>query len=493
MAEQLLTPAQMAHADALAIESGTPGWELMKRAGAAVAGAVRHVSPSAQRFLVLCGPGNNGGDGYVAAKLLADSGHPVIVARLGPEPSGTGDAARAAATWAGPVAAVEDVDPADTDVIVDALFGAGLTRDLSGEARRCIEAVNASGRPVLAVDLPSGIDGATGAVRGAAVKAAMTVTFAARKLGHLLMPGRSHCGPVTVTDIGISEAILRRVAPNTFANGPGLWSAFLPRPSLDSHKYKRGHTLAVAGGATRTGAARLAAMGALRIGSGLVTLACPPEALGVAAAHLTAVMLRGCDGPEGLAAILRDARFNAVVLGPALGVNAATRAMIAAAISSTRGVVLDADAISSLEGHTEALAGAFRNTRTVLTPHDGEFSRIMAGRTDILADESKVERARRAAAYLGATIVYKGSDTVIAHPDGRAAVNENGSPYLATAGSGDVLGGLIAGMLAQRLPAFEAASAAVWIHAAAGAAFGPGLIAEDLPSLVPTVLKDLGL
>ncbi len=493
MAEQLLTPAQMARADALTIESGTPGWELMKRAGAAVAEAARRVSPSAQRFLVLCGPGNNGGDGYVAAKLLADSGHPVIVARLGPEPSGTGDAARAAAAWAGPVAAVEDVDPADTDVIVDALFGAGLTRDLSGPTRRCVEAVNASGRPVLAVDLPSGIDGATGAVRGTAVNAATTVTFAARKLGHLLMPGRSHCGPVTVADIGISEAILRRVAPNTFANGPRLWSAFLPRPSLDSHKYKRGHTLAVAGGATRTGAARLAAMGALRIGSGLVTLACPPEALGVAAAHLTAVMLRGCDGPEGLAAILRDARFNAVVLGPALGVNAATRAMIAAAISSTRGVVLDADAISSLEGHSEALAGAFTGTRTILTPHDGEFSRIMAGRTDILADESKVERARRAAAYLGATIVYKGPDTVIAHPDGRAAVNENGSPYLATAGSGDVLGGLIAGMLAQGLLAFEAACAAVWIHAAAGAAFGPGLIAEDLPTLVPTVLKDLGL
>ncbi len=493
MGEHLLTPAQMARADSMTIQGGTAGWELMKRAGAAVADIARRISPSAQQFLVLCGPGNNGGDGYVAARVLADAGLDVVVARLGPESNAESDAARARAFWAGPIIAVEQAVPADADVIIDALFGAGLARDLSGPARRCVEAVNASGRLVLAVDLPSGIDGATGAVRGAAIMASATVTFAARKLGHLLVPGRSHCGPVTVADIGIPEETLRRVAPNTFANGPRLWSAQLPQPALDTHKYKRGHTLVVAGGATRTGAARLAAMGALRIGSGLVTLACPPEALGVAAAHLTAVMLRGCDGPGGLATILRDARFNAVVLGPALGVSATTRAMIAAGVSASRGVVLDADAISSLEGHTEALAGAFANTRTVLTPHDGEFSRIMAGKADILAEESKVERTRRAAAYLGATVIYKGPDTVVAHPDGRAAVNENGSPYLATAGSGDVLSGLVAGMLAQGLPAFEAACSAVWIHSAAGASFGAGLIAEDLPGLVPAVLKDLGL
>jgi hydroxyethylthiazole kinase-like uncharacterized protein yjeF len=296
---------------------------------------------------------------------------------------------------------------------------------------------------------------------------------------------------VQVADIGIAAATIAAVGDRTFANAPDLWAGALPRLALSVHKYERGHTVVLSGGATRTGAARLAARAALRVGSGLVTLASPPEALGVNAAHLTAVMLRGCAGPEGLAAILGDRRFNAVVLGPALGVHAMTRSMVAVAVAAQRALVLDADALTSFEGLASELMGLFAAAPTVLTPHSGEFARLFKDQAEILAPASKLERSRRAAAFAGAVMVLKGPDTVIAAPDGRAAINENGTPYLATAGSGDVLSGLIAGLMAQGLPAFEAACAGVWIHAEAGATFGPGLIADDLPEQVPAILREL--
>ena len=351
----------------------------MERAGAAVADAAAEMLGGSGRVLVLCGPGNNGGDGFVAARLLAARGHAVTVALLGARERLRGAAAAAAARWPGEVAAAGDAAPGEAGLVIDALFGAGLARDLDGAARRVVQALNASGRPVLAVDVPSGIDGDTGAVRGAAVRAARTVTFAARKPGHLLLPGRAHCGPVAVADIGIAPEILRRVGDRTFANGPALWARRCRRPGLDAHKYQRGHTLVASGGAARTGAARLAARAALRIGSGLVTVASPPEAVGIDAAQLTAVMVRGCDGADGLAAILEDPRFNALVIGPALGVHAMTRTMAMTAVAARRGLVLDADALTSFQGFATELAGAFADAPTVLTPHDGEFARLFAG------------------------------------------------------------------------------------------------------------------
>jgi NAD(P)H-hydrate epimerase len=442
-------------------------------------------------ILVMCGPGNNGGDGFVAARLLAEGGARVHLSLLGAREKLGGDAALAAAGWPGAIVPPANLQPEKATLIVDALFGSGLARELSGEAAEAVARLNASGRPILAVDIPSGIDSDTGEARGAAIEAARTVTFATRKPGHLLLPGRAHCGTVEVADIGISPKTVGEVGEATFANAPALFIAELPRPGLDAHKYVRGHTLVASGGAARTGAARLAARAALRVGSGLVTVASPPEAVGINAAQLTAVMVRGCDGPEGLAAILEDRRFNAIVLGPALGVHAMTRTMATVAAEARRALVLDADGLTSFEGFAPGLAGRFASAPTVLTPHAGEFARLFAGRRDILEPASKLERARRAAAFLGAVVVLKGPDTVIAAPDGRAAINENGTAYLATAGSGDVLSGLIAGLMAQGLPAFEAAAAGVFIHAEAAAAFGPGLIAEDLPELVPAVLRTL--
>jgi NAD(P)H-hydrate epimerase len=397
----------------------------------------------------------------------------------------------AAQAWTGSVLRAEEARPGEHDLIIDALFGAGLARDVSGDAAALIERVNASGRPVLAVDVPSGLDGDTGQVRGTAVQATRTVTFVTRKPAHLLLPGRLLCGEVEVADIGIGRETVAEVGGPTFANDPDLWRGTFPRLSLDAHKYTRGHTLVASGGATRTGAARLAARAALRIGSGLVTLASPPEALGVNAAQLTAIMLRGYDGAESFGRILEDPRFSAVVLGPALGVHAMTRALVSLAVQARRALVLDADALTTFEGAASDLGAYFRNAPTVLTPHGGEFVRMFSGQAGILEAPSKLQAARAAARFTGATLVYKGPDTVIAAPDGRAAINENGTPDLATAGSGDVLSGLIAGLMAQGMPAFEAACAGVWIHAEAGASFGPGLIAEDLPELVPGVLRQL--
>ncbi len=490
-AELVLRPSEMKKADAATIAAGISGIELMRRAGGAVAEIAKGMITKQARVIVAAGPDQNGGDGFVAARLLAEQGHRVSLGLLGALDRLSGDAALAAQDWHGEVGAAEDLPFSEADLIIDALFGTGLARDLEGAARRIVERMNASGRPVLAVDLPSGIDGDTGGVRGVAVRAKRSVTFAARKPCHLLMPGRAYSGPVEVADIGIAHETLGSFGGKLFANAPALWVGHLPKPELASHKYDRGHTLVLSGGATRTGAARLAARAALRIGSGLVTVASPPEALGVNAAHLTAIMLRGCDGPEGLHHILKDERLNSLVLGPALGVHSRTRAMVAVAAHARRSLVLDADALTSFEDLATELHEAFRYAPTVLTPHDGEFNRLFKGHPDILDPESKIERAHRAAAYTGAVVVLKGADTVIAAPDGRAAVNENGTPYLATAGSGDTLCGIIAGLMAQGVPAFEAACAGVWIHAEAGASFGPGLIAEDLAELVPGVLREL--
>jgi ADP-dependent NAD(P)H-hydrate dehydratase / NAD(P)H-hydrate epimerase len=414
------------------------------------------------------------------------------VALLGTPARIRGDAAQAFADWTGPVVAADEITPSRAGLLVDALFGSGLDRDLEDEARGVVERLNAARRPILSVDIPSGIDGDTGQVRGAAVKATRTVTFARRKPGHLLYPGRAHCGPVQVVDIGIADKTIAATAGHTFANHPGLWQDRFPRPELDAHKYRRGHTLVLSGDATHTGAARLAAKGALRVGSGLVTLASPTEALAVNATHLTAIMLRRCDWPSDLQGILADARFSAVALGPALGVGPGTQELVRVALRSGRAGVLDADALTSFSGEAtlllEEIAGQDRPV--VLTPHDGEFARLFDGHA-LLEAPSKLERARLAAALGRAVIVLKGSDTVIAAADGCAAINENGTPYLATAGSGDVLSGIIAGLLAQGMPGFEAACAGVWLHAEAGRRFGPGLIAEDLPDMLPEVLRDL--
>jgi ADP-dependent NAD(P)H-hydrate dehydratase / NAD(P)H-hydrate epimerase len=482
----LLCNAEMYEADRLAIAGGVPGIDLMERAGLGAALAILRRWPRG-RVTVLCGPGNNGGDGFVAARLLAARGWPVRLGLLGARDALKGDACLAAAKWDGLVLPLSPGLIREGDLIVDALFGAGLARPLEGVALEVIRAVRAQGNPVCAIDVPSGVHGDSGAVLGGALQAGLTVTFFRRKPGHLLFPGRGLCGEVEVVDIGTPAEVLDPIAPRTFANEPGLWAAQFPHPGPGGHKYSRGHAVVTGGGLACTGAARMAAYAALRMGAGLVSVAAPADAFAVYAASLTAVMNRKAEGAAGLDAMLADARLNVVLLGPGLGVGPATRDKVAVARRRGRPVVLDADALTSFAENPAALFDMLDET-CVLTPHEGEFLRIFPD----LGSGDKLTRARSAARRAGAVIVLKGADTVIAAPDGRAAINANAPPWLATAGSGDVLAGFVLGLLAQGMPGFEAACAAVWCHGQCAQLAGRGLIAEDLALRLPEVFRQLG-
>ncbi|HUU66217.1 MAG TPA: NAD(P)H-hydrate dehydratase [Methyloceanibacter sp.] len=486
---ELLTAEEMAHADRLTIEGGVPGAVLMENAGRGVADEVSARFPDAATVAVLCGPGNNGGDGFVAARHLSERGYSVRLGFDGDPARLPADAAAMAAQYAGTREPLGADLLVGADVIVDALFGAGLARPIEGAFADLIDAANASGAPIVAVDVPSGIDGTTGAVRGTAIQAVATVTFFRLKPGHLLLPGRLHCGAVSLVDIGIPGSVLATVKPTIFADDPALWLAAYPWPTVAGHKYSRGDAVVVSGPVYSTGAARMAARSALRAGAGLVTVASPRDAIAVNASQLTAIMVREADGPRGLATLLADPRKNALLIGPGHGVGEETRSMVLAALAAQPAMVLDADALTSFADDPDTLFKAIkvREVPVVLTPHEGEFARLFG---DITGDD-KVVRTKTAAARSGATVVLKGADTVIAEPHGEAAINATASPWLATAGSGDVLGGIVLGMLAQGMDGFLGASAAVWLHGEAARLFGPGLIAEDLPEMLPEVLRDL--
>jgi hydroxyethylthiazole kinase-like uncharacterized protein yjeF len=491
---ELLSNAEMAEADRQTIASGVPGIRLMERAGGAVADAVRARFPTGSRTVVVAGPGNNGGDGFVAARLLAERGYRVEVLLVGEAARPGGDAALAADKWTGPVAAADPSALGGAQVVIDALFGAGLARPVEGLARAMIEGMNQQPAPVIAVDLPSGINGSSGGVMGTAVMAAQTVTFFRKKSGHVLLPGRLFCGATSVADIGISDSVLAQIAPRTFENIPALWRSHFPVPRSTGQKYDRGHAVVASGPLWSTGAARLAARGALRAGAGLVTIASPREALTVNAAASLAVMVRPVDGAGELTKFLGDRRLNTFAIGPGAGVGDETCELVLAGLSGERAVVLDADAITSFSGDPERLRAALhrrRNQATILTPHEGEFSSYFGPLDERTKVGSKLERARLAAQAVEAVILLKGPDTVVAAPDGRAAIAANAPSYLATAGSGDVLAGIAAGLLAQGMPAFEAAAAAVWLHGEAAVSFGPGLISEDLPEALPRIYRAL--
>jgi ADP-dependent NAD(P)H-hydrate dehydratase / NAD(P)H-hydrate epimerase len=483
LSSALLTTAQMGEADRLTIAGGVPGLTLMERAGAAVADEI--VGRYTKRpVAVLCGPGNNGGDGFVVARHLAVAGWPVRLGLLGAQDRLSGDAAAQAELWKGTVEALAPSVLDGAGLAVDAIFGAGLARPVSGAAEATLRAAVAAHLPIVAIDSPSGVHGDNGADLGA-VAADLTVTFERKKPGHLLLPGRSLCGETIVRPIGLDPAALDRIGPDCWENGPELWGAALPRLSVAGHKYGRGHAL-ILGGYPMTGAARLAARAAARLGAGLVSVAVPERALPIYAASLTSIMVRPLGGEDDLGTLLGDARFNALLLGPGAGVSPETRTRALRLLAAGRPTVLDADALTVFAENPAALFAA-RQGALVLTPHEGEFSRLFDAAGD------KLMRARAAAGASGAVVLLKGADTVIAAPDGRAAINANAPPTLATAGAGDVLAGMILGLLAQQMPAFEATCAACWIHGAAAADFGPGLIAEDLPDAAPAVLRRLGV
>jgi hydroxyethylthiazole kinase-like uncharacterized protein yjeF len=443
----------------------------MAAAGRAVArAAMRRFRPC--RTLVLAGPGNNGGDGYVAARLLEQAGWPVAVAAPAPPRPGS-DAAGAAARWRGPMARFAPETAARAGLVIDAVFGAGLARPVEGMVAATLAA---AGGPVLAIDTPSGVDGATGQVLGYAPQAAASVTFFRLKPGHLLLPGRGLCGDLELADIGLPDAVLAGIASRCWRNAPGLWR--LPEAGPAAHKYARGHVTVVAG-AAMTGAARLAAAGARRGGAGLLSVVAPDRATGdVLRAGAPGVIVT--EAP--LADLLGDARRTAWVVGPGLPPVPATLDAVRAVVAAGRLVVADAGALVAAEGCPEALAGC-----AVLTPHAGEFTRVFGP-----VGGDRPAAARRAAALTGAVVLLKGPDTVIAAPDGRVAINDHASAALATGGTGDVLAGLIAALLAGGLAPFEAAAAGAWLHGEAGLRCGEGLLAEDLAARLPAAMAAAG-
>jgi hydroxyethylthiazole kinase-like uncharacterized protein yjeF len=475
---EILTVVEMAAADQDAIAAGTPALVLMERAGAAVAEAIAQ-RVRVQPVRVLAGPGNNGADGYLAARRLADLGWPVRVEALAPPKAPDAIAARQA--WDGPVSNLSPgAEPAE--LVVDALFGAGLDRPLSSDLGRLARALERAKSVVAAIDTPSGLAGDTGRPVGpVAFRADLTITFHRKKPAHVLQPGRSLCGEVVVCDIGLTAA-----PQGLCENGPDLWAGRFPWPGVGAYKHSRGRLGVVSGEACSTGAARLAARAGLRVGAGLVTLFSPPESLTVNAAHIEAIMLAPFETDVELEAA--GAQLEAAIIGPAAGVSEATLANVLALARTGAALVIDADALSVFRDEPDELFSVL-DRDDVLTPHPGEFERVFPGLLKSAPD--RITAARAAAASAQAVVLLKGPDTVIAAPDGRAAVNTNGSPWLATAGSGDVLAGLIGGLMAQGMDSFFAACAGAWIHGACAEIFGPGLISEDLPGLVPMVLKQL--
>jgi hydroxyethylthiazole kinase-like uncharacterized protein yjeF len=475
---EILTVREMDAADRAAIAAGTPGTELMERAGRAVADAIVARFPRCAT-VVLAGPGNNGGDGYVVARRLAEQGWPVRV-EASASPSAD-DAKAAAARWTGTVEPLTQRG-GNAELVVDALFGAGLNRALPADAARLALALERSATPVVAIDVPSGVAGDTGQpLGGVSFQARLTVTFHRRKLAHALQPGRALCGEVVIADIGLGESF-----GSLFENTPALWSPLYPWPGVNAHKHTRGRLIVVSGETWSTGAARLAARGGLRIGAGLVTMLSPPEALMVNAAHLEAIMLKPFETDVELEAAGADA--DCVVIGPAAGVTDATLSNVLGLARTGAALVIDADALSVFRDDPSELFSVL-DRDDVLTPHPGEFERIFPAL--LKSSPERVSAARAAAKRAQSVVLLKGADTVIAAHDGRAAINLNGTSWLATAGSGDVLAGFIGGLVAQGMESFEAACAGVWIHAACAERFGPGLISEDLPGLVPMVLKEL--
>jgi hydroxyethylthiazole kinase-like uncharacterized protein yjeF len=488
---ELLTAEEMSRAEKLAAEAGLSTLTMMENAGRASAEEVVRRFPRGSRVTVLCGPGNNGGDGFVCARYLRERGYHVRLGLLARRDDLPRDAKEMARRWDEAIEPISLQFIEGAQIIVDAIYGTGLRDNITGLVGQIIEEVTARALPVVAIDTPSGIDATTGAVHGVAFKAASTVTFFRRKTGHVLLPGRLYCGDVRAADIGIPAKVLEDIAPGSFTNDPDFWLRFFPKLKVDGHKYDRGHSVVVSGPMERTGAARLAARTALRAGSGLVTVASSKSAFYINASQLTAVMVDPYEGPDGLSELLSDTRITAALIGPGAGRDPEVKELVASVLASQATAVLDAEALTAF---SEAPQDLFEQIKgrlpalTIMTPHEGEFNRIFP---DLSEEPSKLERARRAAETSGAVIILKGPDTVVAHPGSIAAVSENAPPWLATAGSGDALAGLVTGLTAQGMAAFDAAAAAVWIHGELAQSFGPGLIAEDLADQLPGVLQRL--
>ncbi|MEO0862219.1 MAG: NAD(P)H-hydrate dehydratase [Pseudomonadota bacterium] len=504
---EVLTATEMRRLEGAALDSGeVTGLELMERAARGAVAAILAQWPAFARApgraTVLCGPGNNGGDGFAMARLLRDHAWDVEVFFLGDADRLPRDARTNFDRWVRdgavhPLSRESLAAKPRADLVIDAIFGIGLKRPIGSDLANALHAADApkttgTDTKVVAIDVPSGVQSDTGNVLGHCLRADLTVTFHRPKLGHFLSDGPDMCGALRVVDIGLGQTIITATAVQLTKPSRPLLT------KTTGHKFDHGHALVLTGGMGRTGAARLAARGALRIGAGLVTLAAPGSAMMECAAQITAIMLRRCNDCADLADLLQDRRINAICLGPGAGVSDRLEDLLDGILEARRPCVLDADALTALAARADLMAKL--HDQCILTPHGGEFGRLFPDIVDRMAPSdgvgiSKVGATRQAAAQEGCTVLFKGPATVIADPSGtvrlNAALRDDAAPWLATAGSGDVLAGIITGLLARGLLPLEAASQGAWIHAAAARAFGPGLVAEDLPEALPPVLASL--
>jgi len=482
---EVLTADEMKKADAAAIASGTPGITLMQQAGVSVAMTIaRHYEPC--NVLVLCGPGNNGGDGFIAAAHLKKAGWNVRVACLVKKSALKGDAALAAKEWESDAEALNsNLGLKDARLVVDAVFGTGFSKGLDPELITLFDKIRTKKIPVVAVDVPSGLDATTGNIAQGTLRADMTITFCRKKIAHMLLPGKDVCGRIHTSFIGITDQTIADLKTSIFENGPALWLRDFPIPQAESHKYTRGHAV-VYGGPKRTGAACLGAAAAQKIGCGLVTIASQPESAVIYSSYRASLMVDTWQNEEELRGILRDERRNAVLVGPGAGADAATKGIVETILSFNKLAVLDADIFTLFKDDSKALFTKLSPARHVLTPHEGEFERLFGA-----MEGNKLERARKAAKTANAVVLLKGADTVIAAPDGAAVINTNAPPTLATGGSGDVLAGFITGLMAQGMPPFMASCAAAWLHGECARNHGFGLTAEDIITLLPQILNKL--
>jgi NAD(P)H-hydrate epimerase len=473
----IVTPHRMAAVDARTIERGVPAARLMERAGTAIARVLRG-RWSARPVAVLAGPGQNGGDGWVVARLLREAGWPISVYSDWPAASLNGAAKAMAERWDRAPQPLDAFKPTGGELVVDALFGAGLSRPLEGSVAAVLERTARSDAPVIAADLPSGLDGGTGETRGPVAPADATVTFGCPKPGHFLGDGPALCGRLHVVPIGL------QVEPGDAAalwNAPGLWREALPFPPTAKHKYDRGAVLVFGGPRHAGGASRLTAMAAARAGAGATTIAAQGSALDIYAAQLDAVMLRRCDTAAEAGKLAESDKIAAIAIGPGLGTDEAAAGLVRAVLAAGKPAVIDADALTLIGRH--GLLGELPKA-CVLTPHEGEFRTLFPE-----VEGSALDRATGAVDRCGRTVLLKGATTVIASPDELPVLNTHSSPWLATAGSGDVLTGLIAALLAQGVDAHLAAAAGAWIHGEAGRLGAVGLTADDLPGLLPPATR----
>ena len=477
---EILSASQMVKADSLTIENGISGETLMENAGVSVADFIK-TKFSKRKTLILCGPGNNGGDGFVVARHLKESGWDVDLASMIDVRSYKKDALLMAKKWNGNTISFDNIQLKNYDLFIDAIFGTGLSKEISGLTASIINKTNKKNTDVVAIDIPSGVNSDNGEILGIAFKAKYTITFARKKIGHVIYPGKEKCGDIYIKDIDIAE---RHIKSNIMENLPDLWLKGLPFPTEEQHKYDRGHSVISGGDIDSAGAAVLSAKAALVTGAGLVTVLCPNGATPLYASKLTAVMNKPIHSTDEFSSFIKGKKVTSVLLGPGNGVSERTKKFALEALKMKKRCVLDADAISVFKDLPKELFNTIKSD-VILTPHEGEFKRLFS------FEGNKVEKTQKAAKISKCTIVLKGSDTVIASPDGRTAINTNAPPTLATAGSGDVLAGIISALLANGMDSFKAACAGVWIHSQAANLFGLGLTAEDISKQIPCVLSDI--